>query len=251
MYIPRQTKKERKIIFISGAGLDAPSGIQTFRGNDGLWNGHDIKIVCNELTWKTNYHLVHKFYNERRLELKDKEPNIAHKTIQKITETYGKNNVYHITQNVTDLNERAGGEVLHVHGELIKMECDYCSTNWEIGYDLFDPNESKCPTCNNRLSVRPHIVFYGSQAPFYTYMFRAMDYLNHPETIVIVIGTQGNVIPVDAMIKGTKAIKILANMEASEDLPEKRYSKIYYESIETSILKIEKDIAKVWDNEIK
>lgn len=249
MFIPRATKKERKIIFISGAGLDAPSGIQTFRGTNGVWNGHNIKEVCDETTWKSNYNAVHDFYNERRVELKDKEPNIAHKTIKAITDKYGKENVFHITQNVTDLNERAGAEVLHVHGELTKMECEYCSTNWDIGYGEFDPKDGKCPNCNNSAGVRPKIVFYNGQAPMYSYMYRAMDYLNHPETIVVIIGTQGNVIPVDSMIKGTKAIKILANMEESSDLPEKRYDRIYYESIETSILKIEKDIAEVWDNE--
>jgi len=89
MFIPRQTKKERKIIFISGAGLDAPSGIQTFRGTNGIWNGCSIQEVCTESTWKDNYQAVQSFYNERRTELKDKEPNIAHKTIKKITDKYG------------------------------------------------------------------------------------------------------------------------------------------------------------------
>lgn len=247
MFIPRQNKKERKIIFISGAGLDAPSGIQTFRGTNGVWNGHNIKEVCDETTWKSNYNTVHEFYNERRVELKDKEPNIAHKTIKKITDKYGKENVFHITQNVTDLNERAGAEVLHVHGELTKMECESCSTHWDIGYEEFNPPDDKCPNCGTHDGVRPKIVFYGGSASFYTYMYRAMDYLNHHESIVVVIGTQGNVIDIDSMIKGKKAIKILANMEESADLPEKRYDKIYYESIETSILKIEKDISEVWD----
>ena len=250
MFIPRQTKKERKIIFISGAGLDAPSGIQTFRGTNGLWNGHDIKTVCSESTWKKNFYEVHKFYNERRQELESKEPNVAHETIKKITEKYGVDNVYNITQNVTDFFERLDTPVLHLHGELTKMECENCNTVWDIGYKPFNPNTDRCLNCGEVENVKPKIVFYGSGAPMYTYLKRAMDYLNHPESVVVVIGTQGNVIDIDGMIKGTKAIKILANMEQSKDLPEKRYDRIYYESIETSILKIEKDIAEVWDNDI-
>ena len=247
MFIPRQTKKERKIIFISGAGLDAPSGIQTFRGTNGLWNGHDIKTVCDETTWQKNFFEVHKFYNERREELETKEPNIAHKTIKKIMDKYGFDNVFNITQNVTDFFERLETPVLHLHGELTKMECENCNTNWDVGYKSFNPNTDKCSNCGEHHSVRPKIVFYGGPASMYLYLKRAMDYLNHPETIVVIIGTQGNVIDIDRMIKGTKAVKILANMEESKDLPEKRYNKIYYESIETSILKIEQDIAEVWD----
>lgn len=245
MFIPRQTKKERKIIFLTGAGLDAPSGIQTFRGSNGLWNGHDIQQVCNESTWLKNYELVHDFYNQRRTELKNAEPNLAHKTIKKITDKYGKNNVWHITQNVTDLNERAGAEVLHLHGELTKIQCEDCGEIQDIGYTEFDYKNSSCPKCDCKV-IRPKIVFYGSSAPMYSYMTRALDYTNHPETIIVVIGTQGNVIPIDAMIKGQPAIKILANMESSEDLPEKRFKHIFYEDIETSILKIEEIIDGIW-----
>ena len=79
------------------------------------------------------------------MELKDTKPNIAHKTIAKIAEKYGEDNVYHITQNITDLNERAGGKVLHIHGELTQMQCEYCNRVWDIGYEPFDVGTGKCP----------------------------------------------------------------------------------------------------------
>jgi len=88
MYIPRanftgDSKRipEKKIIIFSGAGLDAPSGIQTFRGTDGLWNNHKIEDICDERTWKKNFQKVHNFYNERRVQLKDVKPNEAHKVV--------------------------------------------------------------------------------------------------------------------------------------------------------------------------
>ena len=83
MFIPRKTDGDNpKIIIFSGAGLDAPSGVRTFRDADGLWNEHKIEDVCTQSTWKRNFDLVHEFYNQRRTDLKGTEINHAHKVIK-------------------------------------------------------------------------------------------------------------------------------------------------------------------------
>jgi len=254
MYIPRanftgDSKRipEKKIIIFSGAGLDAPSGIQTFRGTDGLWNNHKIEDICDERTWKKNFQKVHNFYNERRVQLKDVKPNEAHYAIKRIVEKYGAANVYNITQNVSDLFERARVEALHIHGELTKMECEACGNQWDIEYREFNTKKDRCPKCDSLKAVRPKIVFFGGPAPMYSYLRRAMDYTMNSESIVVIVGTMGNVVDVKSMLLETSCTCILNNMNESVDLPEKLFDKIYYESCETAMKKIEKDIDELWD----
>ncbi|MDF1878425.1 NAD-dependent deacetylase [Sulfurimonas sp. SAG-AH-194-C20] len=249
MYIPKRDKSGApKIIIFSGAGLDAPSGIKTFRDTDGLWNEHKIEDVCTQSTWKKNFELVHEFYNARRNDLKNAMPNHAHKIIAKITEKYGKDTVLNITMNVSDLQERVGIECLHVHGELTKMECEACGATWDIGYKSFDINTEKCPKCESLKGVRPKIVFFGGRAPLYSYMLRAFEYALHPDSIIIIIGTQGNVVNIENNLISTPCKKILCNMEASTDIDCKKigFNKVYYESIETAIEKIEANIFQWW-----
>ena len=239
-------KAEKKIIIFSGAGLDAPSGIQTFRGTDGLWNDHKIEDICNENTWKTNHSLVHKFYNERREHQGTVKPNIAHHTIKKIIDKYGKENVFNITQNVSNLFEQAGCDAIHVHGNLTKMKCEACGNNWDIGNKAFDIKKDRCPECNSLKAVRPDIVFFGGQAPNYMEMYKAFDYTMHKDSIVVIIGTMGNVVNVNMMLSSTPCKKILCNMEESEYINADIFDRVYYESIETAIEKIEKDIEEYW-----
>ena len=112
--------REKGLIIFSGAGISAESGINTFRDTNGLWENHSIKEVCSENTWKHNFEAVHTFYNQRRVQLSEVQPNNAHKVVATLKKQYG-DDCYVITQNVDDLFERAGCEdVLHVHGELKK-----------------------------------------------------------------------------------------------------------------------------------
>lgn len=257
MYIPKASFgykgsiPDKKIIIFSGAGLSQPSGIQTFRDADGTWNNHKIEDVCDERTWKKNFNLVHSFYNDRRKQLADAEPNIAHKTIARIVEKYGKDNVYNITQNVDNLLERGGckeNEVMHVHGNLTKLECEACGNQWDIGYTEFNNDTDKCPKCGSVKGTRPKIVFFYGSAPMYSYMYRAGDYTMNPDSIFVCIGTMGNVVDVNStFLMGTPCHKILNNMEPSKDLPEELFNLVYYESCETAITKIEKDIDRLWD----
>jgi len=242
MFIPRAdySNPEAKIVFFTGAGLSADSGISTFRDSDGLWENHKIEEVCSEGSWKKNFETVHKFYNERREELNGKEPNAAHIMIKEIQEEYQDDCIV-ITQNVDNLLEKAGipeDKILHVHGNLTKLKCENCGNNWDIGFNTFDIKNDRCPKCDSLKAVRPNIVFFGGQAPMYSYMHRAFEYLQNPNSIFIVIGTMGNVIHISSII-GTKSLNgkvrktipchtILNNLDENEYLEKELFNDIFY-----------------------
>lgn len=247
MYIPRRSlSDEPKIIIFSGAGLDAPAGLSTYRDKEGLWNDHKISEVCDERTWKNNFEKVHIFYNDLRKKLSQTEPNYAYSVLKKIYDEYP-DNVYNVTMNISDFYERSDIPVLHVHGELTKMECEACGNKWDIGYKEWDVEKDACPKCNSKKGVRPSIVFFGGQAPMYSYMWRAFEHTMNKDTIAIVIGTQGNVVNIEENLIGTPCKKILCNMEPSPDINTENigFDKVYYENIDTAIDKIYSDI-KEW-----
>jgi len=217
----------KKIIIFSGAGISAESGISTFRDTDGLWENHNIEEVCHQNSWKNNFELVHKFYNQRRMQLNEVQPNKAHKVVAKIKQKYG-DDCYVITQNVDDLFERAGcKEVLHVHGELTKMECTACGNIWDIGYKEFDIAKDRCPNCNSLRGVKPYIVFFGGTAPKYREMYRAFDVGSYRDSIVVIIGTMGNVVVIDEFLRNKLCKKILNNLEPSEYINDEVFDKVY------------------------
>ncbi len=246
MYINEVTKANRKpkIIIFSGAGLSAGSGISTFRDSDGLWENHKIEEICNENTWKQNRIAVHNFYSDRREQLGTVEPNEAHRMVARIMKKYGTDRVINITQNVDDLFTQVGikDNTMQVHGELTKMECEDCSHKWDIGYNRWDPEEDCCPECSSTKGVRPFIVFFYGQAPLYKYMNRAFDYTMDKDTIVLVIGTMGNVVPLEMFIRGTPCKKILCNLDKSKDINDNMFDKVYYQKVEEVVQNIEKDI---------
>ena len=249
MFIPRQLKKEKKIIIFSGAGLDAPSGIQTFRGNDGMWDDHKISEICEESTWRKNWTQVHNFYNGLRVALPTFEPNGAHHTIKRIIDKYGKENVFNITMNISDMFERIDTEVLHLHGELTKMECvdPKCNHKWEVGYDTFNTESDKCPNCGNTQTVRPSIVFFGGQAPMYSYLSRALEYLNHEDSILLVIGTTGAVVDVDNMTRGRSCTKILVDIDKPVEINVDKFQHQFYNGSIDGLIDAEKVIYEKWD----
>lgn len=228
---------KKKIIIFSGAGLSAESGISTFRDSDGTWENHKIEDVCTESTWKRNFELVHKFYSERRVQLASVEPNEAHKTIKRIQDKYP-DEVVVITQNVDDLLERAGvKDVIHVHGELTKIRCEACGRGWDVGYTEHD-TESRCE-CGSVKAVRPDIVFFGGQAPFYRTMYDAFNDTMNKDTIVVVVGTMGNVVPIESMISMTPCTKFLNNLAPSPDIRAKQFTEVFYEPATSALPKIE------------
>lgn len=221
-----------RIFIFTGSGISAESGLTTFRGSDGLWNNHSIDDVCNEYTWRENYGLVHEFYNNLRQSLADTEPNQAHFSIAEIQQLYG-DRVSIVTQNVDDLLERAGAtEVLHLHGHLCELRCADCDHEWSIGYELIDIQHSdhmQCPACGQtEQCVRPNIVFFGGPAPYYQTMYQWLAAASHPESVFIVSGTQGNVVPINSLLAQVEGRRLLNNLEPSPYIDEQHYDEVFY-----------------------
>lgn len=197
-----------KVIILTGAGLSAESGIRTFRDSNGLWENHSIDVVCNGATWRANFDLVQKFYNDRRTQLAAAEPNAAHRMIAAWQERY---DTVLLTQNVDDLLERAGcRDVVHLHGFLPEMQCVECGHVWNIGYWAWGKG-GHCERCPSIKGVRPNIVFFGEPAPKYELLWDAFS-LNRLSDVAVVIGTSGVVLPVTQMAAQFRGYKILNNL---------------------------------------
>ncbi|QZI87402.1 NAD-dependent deacetylase [Vibrio phage 6E35.1a] len=192
-----------RIFIFSGAGLDAESGISTFRDANGLWENHDIMEVCNIRTFANNYDTTHRFYNQRRVDLANVEPNSAH---FKIAELCKKFDVDNYTANVSDLLERAGCEdVKHIHGFLPEIVLDYGSPEPEIvniGYTEHKLRKGR--------KDKPNVVFFGEGAPMYTQFWGDIDTLL-PTDIVIIVGSTLEINPIHWDIPSTGAKFILIN----------------------------------------
>tara|TARA_R110002073_G_scaffold128999_2_gene275022 strand:- start:2591 stop:3274 length:684 start_codon:yes stop_codon:yes gene_type:complete len=180
----------KNIVILTGAGMSAESGIKTFRDADGLWEGHDVMEVATPEGFERNPKLVLEFYNQRRKQLKEVEPNIGHKKLVELEKHY---RVQIITQNVDDLHERAGStNVLHLHGELRKVRSTLEDTliyNWENDLVLGD-------ICERKSQLRPHIVWFGEAVPM---LEKAIE-LTEQADILVIIGTSMQVYPAASLI---------------------------------------------------
>jgi len=185
----------KKVMIISGAGLSAQSGIKTFREHDGLWETYDVMQVCSTQGWEEDRALVTQFYNARRHDLADKEPNAAHFTLAKLQKQYP-NQVYNLTQNVDNLLEKAGcDEVIHLHGTLTDLRCEACGHVWDIGYASQNEHET-CPVCESDL-IRHNVVMFGEAAPQYRRIYEAVD----ASSVFVAIGTSGQVIDIVSLVQ--------------------------------------------------
>ena len=181
----------QKIVVLSGAGISAESGISTFRDNNGLWENHKIEDVATPEAWEMNRELVVKFYNMRRKQLFEVEPNDGHIALVKLEEKF---DVQIITQNVDDLHERAGSSnVLHLHGELKKVQSTLDSS---LLYTMEDWELKVGDTCEKGGQLRPHIVWFGEEVPN---ILPATDMVSKADCL-IVVGTSLNVYPAAGLI---------------------------------------------------
>lgn len=215
-----------KLVIISGAGLSADSGIQTFRGSSGLWVDHKVDEVANGLTWKKNWDVVRKFYNARRGDLATVEPNSMHKMIANWQSKYP---TTILTQNIDDLLERAGcTDVVHLHGKLTEMRCEACGTVWDVGYTHVG-EEDRCThfKCNSLKGVRPNVVFFHEIAPNYREMYRALSTINEQD-VILVIGTSGVVLDINSLIFDRAGVKILNNLEPNDLISERHFDHVLY-----------------------
>ena len=188
----------KKIMILSGAGLSAQSGINTFRDHDGLWENHDVMEVCSHEGWIKDRKLVMKFYDDRRADLESKEPNLAHKMLAQLEKEY-RGRIIHLTQNIDDLMERAGAkEVVHLHGTLTDLRCEACTQTFHVGY-ASQESSGACPYCANK-RVRHNVVMFGETAPKYSHIQEAIRH----STLFIAIGTSGTVIDIVPIAKAFK-----------------------------------------------
>ena len=187
---------KKKLVVLTGAGVSKESGIETFRDNkESLWNNYKIEDVATIDAWRKNRELVLDFYNQRRRQLKEVEPNEAHFSLARLEECF---DVTIITQNVDNLHERAkSSDVLHLHGELTKVRS---SLDKKLVYDWYEDCNIG-DKCDKGSQLRPHIVWFGEMVPK---LPEAAD-LVYDADIVIVIGTSFTVYPAASLMEYAKS----------------------------------------------
>jgi NAD-dependent deacetylase len=200
------------IVILTGAGISAESGLATFRGADGLWEGHRVEDVATPEAYIRDPALVHAFYDARRARLGTVEPNAAHRALAWLDSEWP-GDLLLVTQNVDDLHERAGSKrLLHMHGELTKGWCLACEERFDWAGPMGE--EAPCPSCSNVGRVRPDIVWFG-EMPYD--MDRIEDALRRCDLFVS-IGTSGAVYPAAGFVQtarycGARTLEI--NLEPS------------------------------------
>ena len=212
------SKEKSKIVILTGAGISAESGIQTFRASDGLWHEHRIEDVATPEGFTANPKLVHTFYNGRRAQLRDPEvqPNAAHHALAKLERHYP-GEVLLVTQNVDNLHERAGSlNLIHMHGELNKVRC--VRTNqvyqWQRDTDL----QTMCECCGKPGQLRPDIVWFGEMPMQMDEIYNTLE----DSVLFISIGTSGQVYPAAGFVQyarqqGTRTVEL--NLDPTDSSP--------------------------------
>lgn len=181
---------KQKLVVLSGAGMSAESGIKTFRDHDGLWENHDVMEVASIDGWHKNPELVLQFYNQRRAQLQEVQPNEGHKALAALEEHF---DITIVTQNVDNLHERAGStSVLHLHGELDKVR----SVEYEDVIYHWDGDLKLGDLCENGTQLRPHIVWFGEMVPM---LERAILEVAVAD-ILLVVGTSMQVYPAASLV---------------------------------------------------
>ena len=229
-----------KVVFFSGAGMSAESGIGTFRDKGGLWENHRIEDVATPEAWKRNPDLVTEFYNLRRKKIFETEPNKAHFAIAQLENII---DVHVITQNIDDLHERAGSKkVLHLHGN-IKYAKSSGPNQDKKYYLLKNWNLTKHDLCDEGYRLRPHVVWFGESVPAFD---EAAEIIKNAD-IFIVIGTSLQVYPAAGLIQyaNNAKTKILVDPNANsingiDDF--KVYSNTATEGVLLAINEIKKNI---------
>lgn len=182
---------KKRIVVLTGAGVSAESGIRTFRDSGGLWEEHDIMDVATPEAWERNMDLVLDFYNQRRKQLFDVQPNAAHHALVELEKKF---DVQIITQNVDDLHEQAGSaNVMHLHGELKKVRS---TVDENLVYTLDGWELKRGDTCELGSQLRPHIVWFGEPV---TMIPEAAELCTTAE-ILVIIGTSLNVYPAAGLV---------------------------------------------------
>ncbi len=202
------------IVVLTGAGISAESGIQTFRAADGLWENHRVEDVASPEGFARDPALVHRFYNDRRAQLLSPgiKPNAGHQALSRL-EAKHDGDFLLITQNIDNLHERAGNRnLLHMHGESLKIRCQHSGKIFDCDYAL--STEQSCECCQIKGNLRPHIVWFGEMPLYMEEIEQALMGCD----VFLSIGTSGNVYPAAGFVQlanhaGAKTVEI--NLEPS------------------------------------
>lgn len=189
----------RNIVILTGAGISAESGLATFRGPDGLWEGHRVEDVCTPEALARNAPLVHRFYDERRAKLDEVKPNAAHEALAALDAAWP-GELLIVTQNVDDLHERAGAKrLVHMHGELRSALCAACGK--AVPWTPALPPGSACGGCG-RPALRPDIVFFGEMP----YRMDLIDDALRRSDLFVSVGTSGAVYPAAGFVQTARHV---------------------------------------------
>lgn len=189
----------RNIVILTGAGISAESGLATFRGPDGLWEGHRVEDVCTPEAIARNPALVHRFYDERRAKLDEVAPNAAHEALAALDRAWP-GELLIVTQNVDDLHERAGAKrLIHMHGALRSALCAACGK--AVAWSGSLPPGSVCDGCG-KPRLRPDIVFFGEMP----YEMDAIDDALRRADLFVSIGTSGAVYPAAGFVQTARHV---------------------------------------------
>lgn len=218
---------KKRLVVLSGAGISAESGISTFRDSNGLWENHAVEEVATPEAWKRNPELVQRFYNERRRQVLEVEPNDAHRYFADLESEF---DVVIVTQNIDDLHERAGSRnILHLHGNIRQSKSS--GPNQEKAYYPIDGWELTADhQCPDGYPLRPHVVWFGEAVPnleLAAQIVSEADYL-------VVVGTSLNVYPAAGLIHYTKndCKKFVIDPKANELTVDYTFQKIAASAVE-------------------
>jgi len=203
----------RNIVILTGAGISADSGLATFRGADGLWEGHRVEDVATPEAYRRDPALVHQFYDARRARLHEVEPNAAHQALARLDAQWP-GELLIVTQNVDDLHERAGAKrLLHMHGELTSGWCLACHERFPWQGAMGDG--ASCPACRTTGQIRPDIVWFGEMP----YEMERIEAALQNADLFVSIGTSGAVYPAAGFVQTARycgAHCIEMNLEPSQ-----------------------------------
>ena len=202
----------KNVVVFTGAGMSAESGLQTFRGDGGLWEGHRVEDVATPEAWAKDPVLVLEFYNKRRRKVRAAQPNAAHRALVDLESAY---DVRIVTQNVDDLHERAGSmHVLHLHGEVLYARSTRDPSHTQY---LGDTDIALGDTCPLGSQLRPHIVGVGEMVPAMDEAARIVSQAD----IFVCVGTSLQVYPANSLIDAAPrhTRRIVVNPEVPDLVP--------------------------------
>ncbi|MFM2484053.1 Sir2 family NAD+-dependent deacetylase [Celerinatantimonas yamalensis] len=213
------------IVILTGAGISAESGIQTFRGDTGLWANHRVEDICTPEGYARDPLLVQNFYNQRRKELLNDavQPNAAHLALAEL-EQHPQVNLTLVTQNIDNLHERANSKhVIHMHGELMKVRCTHSERLYACDYDV--AADDRCQCCQPPQPLRPHVVWFGEMPLYMDEIMYAIEQTD----LFVAVGTSGVVYPAAGFVRqassnGAKTVELnLAPSQVESAFDDKFY----------------------------